>query len=231
MEKDRTYRTVSVIALIVAVVALSIGYAAFTASLNITATAKVEPTNTFTDNIKFNEDAAVGDNSTDGLNIEPGDASGDVWENIEASLTKPGDKAEVTATILNDSDFTAYLYQLTESEGTFKVEVDLGNTDWYDVENQEKGTDLTADQLKQLIKCTVKIDDTTVYDSSTDSSTYTANSLSIEAGDSATATVTFEYVDPSTLTDVPGLDVPLKITIPTLTTEWSTYSQYPYTSD
>ena len=103
MEKNRTGQIVTIIALIVGVVGLSIGFAAFSSALNIQASANVKPDSN-TMNVDFSSSmAAVETNdiiptTTPEVGIESTAAKIDntadpTIKNLSATFTEPGQKA------------------------------------------------------------------------------------------------------------------------------------------
>lgn len=113
MEKERGFRIIAVIALMVAVVGLTIGYAAYSSTLRINGTANVDPsswnvkfvyktgnslTATLTGGAVMNTEATLTDTQVSGFN---------------ATLKAPGDSATYTFTVKNAGSLDAILSTFT----------------------------------------------------------------------------------------------------------------------
>ena len=98
MTKDRGIRTLSVVAIAIALVALSVGYAALSQTLNINGTTTVKQTDW---SVKFQNLASP---------VLKGAAVSDTTDltattfTFTASLTKPGDSVTYTWEVTNDGD-------------------------------------------------------------------------------------------------------------------------------
>ena len=111
-----------VIVLVVLLLALTIGYAAFSSELTITGTAKTKTGNW---DVKFTK-ASISETTVDGDFDE--ESSVGVTNNavtVNAVLQAPGDGANVTATIKNDGKLDAKLTKFTVAGAGF---VQNGNT-------------------------------------------------------------------------------------------------------
>lgn len=129
MENGRTFKMMSVVALCLAVIGITIGFAAFSATLkieNASATVKKGGNDSFASKIGFNGTVTctvtgstaiteAGEDATNGY--QKGTASGASWSGIKATLYEPGDKLTCTATVLNESDYIAYLGSISTSAG------------------------------------------------------------------------------------------------------------------
>lgn len=113
MEKERGFRIIAVIALMVAVVGLTIGYAAYSSTLRINGTANVDPsswnvkfvyktgnslTATLTGGAVMHTEATLTDTQVSGFN---------------ATLKAPGDSATYTFTVKNAGSLDAKLSTFT----------------------------------------------------------------------------------------------------------------------
>ncbi len=119
MEKNKTFKIVAIVGLVVAVIGLAIGFAAFSATLNIStfnATAKAGDADAvFANLVTFQNDAACTVSTGSTATATAGTATGHTWSGITATFTKPGDVITCTATIKNTSAYTAYLTKLVTS--------------------------------------------------------------------------------------------------------------------
>ena len=112
MEKNNS-KIVAIVALVVAVVALSVGFATYSQTLTINSAAVIEPTNTFTENVKYRASSAScttnGDAEVVTTNMQLTDTA---WSGVSATLKTPGDYVECTATVENLSTYIAYLKEI-----------------------------------------------------------------------------------------------------------------------
>lgn len=124
MEKDKRTHVVALAALLIAVLGLSLGFAAFTTTLTIKSSADVAP-NSDTFNIEFskddtdptdpNEDPIVPVVEPDGSGATADNAeidnSGDnpILKGLHATFTEPGQKATYSLYVTNPGEYAAYL--------------------------------------------------------------------------------------------------------------------------
>lgn len=117
--KQNSTKIVAICALFVAVIALSIGFAAYSATLTIDSSATVEATNTFTPNVQYQvaskqcETTGTAVVNSDGQFNDGNHAT--EWSGISVTLKAPGDKVKCSATVENVSAFTAYLRTISTS--------------------------------------------------------------------------------------------------------------------
>lgn len=124
MEKNNN-KIIAVVALVVAVVSLAIGFAAFSDSLSIGGSANVKGTNAFDD--ATNDLAYVsttpechitGSNiSTSTTPYTAGTATGDVWSGISVPLTTENPSVTCTAVVKNKTSYAAYLKSIATTSG------------------------------------------------------------------------------------------------------------------
>ena len=124
MEKDRSSKVIAIAALLVAVVGLSVGFAAFSRNLTISSSANVSPENNM--KVLFSSDGttqtagAVTGNVTLGYvegaetNPSAGDATiasdaSTTISGLKANFTKPGQEVTYEFYAHNDGAFAAYL--------------------------------------------------------------------------------------------------------------------------
>lgn len=112
MEKNNTYKIVSVVALVVAVIALSVGFATYSATLTISSSATVVPGDEFSPNVNFVSGTPNCVPSGKASVISNGSASEKAWSGIDVQLVEPGDYVTCTASVQNASIFDAYLKQI-----------------------------------------------------------------------------------------------------------------------
>lgn len=121
MEKDRGTKTMAIVALMVAVVSLSVGFAAFSSALNVSSSATVSPVAT-----TFNVDFSSSSSGVETNSITPtvtGDATatnatisntGDpTITGLAATFTAPGQSATYTFYAYNAGEYLAYLNSIT----------------------------------------------------------------------------------------------------------------------
>ena len=245
MEKDRTYRTISVIALIVAVVALSIGYAAFSTSLSISSSATVDVNNNlFEGQVVYTKNTYNG-NYVDLVTCEDATTSNfnssDTWlsnitlssdkttiSNINVPFTEPGQRVILKFTVTNLSeDFNAYLESYGVDNDTFSIDT----TSSYSYsgsafENDESDIDL-EDYLENFAIAIYVDDDVDVQYDYNPSNNFSLENL-IDGHnvmlnkyeddyDTLTIYVAIDYDDKA-----PVLDVPITLSIPDIEFNWTT---------
>ena len=114
MEKNRGVKVVAVIALIVAVVGLTIAYASLSVTLNITGSAKVTPANW---DVEFENPAVDEESKIGGADGTAPTLEGKTTlKDSQITLTKPGDSITFTFDVVNKGDIKAKLSTLTMPE-------------------------------------------------------------------------------------------------------------------
>ena len=137
MEHNRKQKFLMIIALVLSIASLSIGFAAFTVSLNISSEASVTP-NSDTFSVKFstNKDslvvASVTPSSKTG-NITTSDgvidnSTNPTIKNLSATFTQPGQYVEYTFYARNEGEYTAYLNNINFL-GSKTCKAETGTTD------------------------------------------------------------------------------------------------------
>ncbi len=114
MEKDRRFRVISVVALVLAIAGISIGFAAFSRDLEIdTITGNINPADTF--DVRFGKTTGTQTTGTitgTGTGSATGTATidtGGLITNIVANFVNPGDSVVFNFFATNNSTFIAYL--------------------------------------------------------------------------------------------------------------------------
>lgn len=122
MEKDRSSKIIAIVALVVAVIALSVGFASYSSKLNISSSASVSPVNNFkvlfsssssslaTDNITATVSNAENVSATPAT-INNGNAIPSL-SGLSATFSEPGQSAEYTVYVTS-SEYDAYLKTIT----------------------------------------------------------------------------------------------------------------------
>ena len=118
MEKSRKIKILSIIALVVAITGMTIGFAAFSSTLTISSNASVTP-NSDTFGVKFstNKDSLVVEpvtpsSKTNDITASDGvidNSSNPTIKNLSATFTTPGQYVEYTFYARNEGEYTAYL--------------------------------------------------------------------------------------------------------------------------
>ena len=130
MEKNNG-KIIAIVALIVAVVALSVGFAAFADQLTIDGNATVKQgANAFDDQTNglaylSSSPACVITNTQTSVATSPysqGTASGDTWSGISVPLTTDNPSVTCTATVENRTAYTAYLRGITTNSGIHSLD-------------------------------------------------------------------------------------------------------------
>ena len=127
MEKNNS-KIVAVAALVVAAIALSVGFAALSATLNISSDTNVtvHPATTFEANINYTGTATCTPSSANVTVGNVGTLSGKNWSGIVVTLQEPGDSVTCEATITNASTFDGYLKSITPDAN---ISCDAASTD------------------------------------------------------------------------------------------------------
>ena len=200
-------KKITVAALIVAVLSLSIGFAAFSNSLNIKSSANVNPSDkdfkivfskerdTFVSgNEIINATGDINENTKKGsIN-----ATGDTLYNLETEFTTPGESVEYSLYIKNIGAYNAVLNKLEIEEAELTSDITVDN--YYIVDNgsvkcyakkdpQNKANEQLLKEACNNIKLKVKLQQESVYITSTKE----FDSYVINKGESESVTVTLEY--------------------------------------
>ena len=120
MEKKRNGQTIIIAVLAVAILFMSVGFAAFTANLTINGKVKVEPTkwSVHWDTTSYALSSGSVPVTNQNLEASTTPTLTDNAISFGAKLSKPGDFAEFTINAINDGDFDAKLTGITMSSLT-----------------------------------------------------------------------------------------------------------------
>ena len=121
MERDRSAKIIAIVALCVAIVGLSIGFAAFSNDLKIESSAKVSPNqNDFDVNFSASNTSeldgtvsAVGTNSATGEDATIDNSASPTITGLKANFTEPGQKVTYSFYAHNAGKYAAYLNNVT----------------------------------------------------------------------------------------------------------------------
>ena len=118
MEKQRQIKILSIVALVLAISAMTLGFAAFSTTLNISSSASVTPSSADF-SVKFSTsqtslvtDAVAPSSKTSGITTTNGTIVNGVsptLSNLSSTFTSPGQYAEYTVYARNTGEYTAYL--------------------------------------------------------------------------------------------------------------------------
>ena len=203
--KDRTFQVVAIVGLIVGVMALTIGFAAFTTSLTISSAADVTPAATTLDVVFSTSSSSAVTGTVAGVATgETGATAGSATlanttvSGINAHFTKPGQTVTYTFYVYNDSAYTAHLTGITfgnaSGESTFKAcqaKTGSANPATNDITTACNGITLTL---------TVDGYETTTSKTSSEVAAYTGNKT-IAASTGKTVTVVVTYAAGSAVPD------------------------------
>lgn len=179
MEKERSSKVLAIVALLVAVVGLSVGFAAYTATLKISSSATVTPTEDFdvyfstsgttqttgdvTPVVKANDvevtTTTAGNPKADAATLSDTTISG-----LKAYFTEPGQTVTYSFYAHNASDYVAYLNQVVFAE------VESGKTK---VCTAKTESTIGVDAACNDITITVEVDDDTYPTTDTNVSGHT----------------------------------------------------------
>lgn len=217
MEKNNG-KVIAIVALLVGVVALSVGFAAFSDTLTIDGSAKYESANAFDDatgkGLEYDSasPACVITGTNTSVATSPyskGTASGDTWSGISVPLTKDNPSVTCTATVQNNTAYEAFLTGITTDTG---------------ISCTSSGDNKTTNETNICGATTVEVQvgsvatDKITFGTTADSNTSTTGSIAAKSGDNpgtATVTVKISY-DPTVVADE---DV--TITLPTISHNYS----------
>ena len=118
MEKQRQIKILSIVALVLAISAMTLGFAAFSTTLNISSSASVTPSSAdfavkfSTSQTSLVTDAVAPSSKTTGITTTNGTIVNSVsptLSNLSASFNSPGQYVEYTVYARNEGEYTAYL--------------------------------------------------------------------------------------------------------------------------
>lgn len=213
MEKNKDGKVIAIVALIVAVVALSVGFAAFEDSLTISGTASALRSNdafdgTVGSDLRYSANTAkcylTEDNEKTALTgANVGTLDGDSWSGISVPLGNTATSVTCEATIENNSGYTAYLKSIGVNSGLSCLSSGTNKTS-----NEDNACGATT--------VTVAVGDNAadVLEITNAANTNNNTQGSIANGATEVVTVTIEY-------DGAVIDENVTITIPTITHSYS----------
>ena len=216
MEKNNG-KVIAIVALFVAVVALSIGFAAFTDTLTINGTATVKKaTDAFDGKFAYDsgsEEACTltGGTALESGTYEAGTSSDDSWSGISVPLTMTNPSVTCTAKIKNTSDYDAFLKTLTVN-GPLECTTGTG-------EDAASNKDAVCDN----VKATVQVGSTSNSLDITDKSTATtaASNLNLKV-DKKTGEATVTVIIAYDKTNGVEPDGDVTVTLPTISHGYTT---------
>lgn len=136
-KNDRKIKTLSIIALVLAVAGMTLGFAAFSTTLNISSSASVTPdSSTFAVKFSTNKDSLVvgavtPSSKTTGITTSDGvidNSTNPTIKNLSATFTNPGQYVEYIFYAWNEGEYTAYLNNINFI-GNKACKGDAGATD------------------------------------------------------------------------------------------------------
>ncbi|MEE3344192.1 MAG: hypothetical protein VZS44_08900 [Bacilli bacterium] len=159
MEKDRSARVIAIVALLVGVVGLSIGFAAFSSSLTISSSAEVSPDQsnfnvdfTSTSSGEISTSAIVPTKSPTTLTATSGaidNSSDPTVTGLHATFTEPGQSVTYSFWAKNIGEYVAYLNSITianaASSQTYKKCTAKGTTTQSLVDSACSGISMTVE--------------------------------------------------------------------------------------
>ena len=118
MEKDRKFRALAIAAICIAVVGVSVAYAALAATLNINGTATVDTSNSW--NVKFVNASSMTNKAN--IVVDGPSITSDQLVEWEATFTAPGQQISFTVDVQNAGSIDAVLTNITKTiEGAAKT--------------------------------------------------------------------------------------------------------------
>lgn len=192
MEKDRGTRVIAIVALVVGVVGLTIGFAAFSSTLTISSSAEVSP-----DSSNFNVDftsAGSGEVSTAAIvpTLSPttltasngtiSNAGDPTVTGLHVTFTEPGQSAIYSFWTKNIGEYTAYLKNITIANAT-------GGDSYKKCTAKSGTTQSLVDSACSGISMTVKVGDAAATSSSVAS--ITGHSLAKDGFEPVVVTISY----------------------------------------
>ena len=207
MEKNNG-KIVAVVALVIAVVSLSVGFAAFAATLTVSSSANVTAVNDFTSNVIYTNGYTVTcvdtSDSSAVTGVAVGTASGQTWTGISIPLSADHPSVTCTAQVHNGSSYTAYLKEISIADVISCAAAGSGTAAASNVA-----------EFCPTVSVSFSVGSDTATFSSTNS-TAVSGSGSITSNGNATATLVVSYSG----SVIPDGDI--NITIPTISHLYST---------
>ena len=207
MEKQRQIKILSIVALVLAISAMTLGFAAFSTTLNISSSASVTPSSAdfavkfSTSQTSLVTDAVAPSSKTTGITTTNGTIVNSVsptLSNLSASFNSPGQYVEYTVYARNEGAYTAYLNNINYL-GDKTCIASSGTTE-----------SLVQSACNSInIKVTIG---STTYDDTTPISSH-----ALAKGASETIKVRLEYAENGT-----AVDGSFKITFPSISLVYST---------
>ena len=140
MEKNNNYKILTVVALFVAVLALAVGFAAYSATLTITDPSAVVTGDQFSPYVLYTgtPSCVASGNATV---ISEGTLNNKNWTGVSLRMEKPGDSVTCTASVQNGSLLTAYLESIKASKAIECVSYGTGEDDGNPATNFQSACD------------------------------------------------------------------------------------------
>lgn len=132
MEKERGGKMIAIVALMIGVVGLTIGFAAFSNTLTISSSAEYNPSSTIF-NVDFSSSSSTvatdaitptlspATNGPTGTNATINNASDPTITNIKATFTEPGQSVTYTFYVRNAGEMEAFLRSVTFADATIQA--------------------------------------------------------------------------------------------------------------
>ena len=206
-KNNRKVKILAIIALVLAIAGMSLGFAAFSTTLSISSSANVTPSSS-NFGVKFSTskdslvvDAVSPSSKTSGITTSDGviDNSGSpTIKELSATFTSPGQYVEYTFYARNEGEYTAYLNNINF----------LGSKTC-------TGETGTTDSLVQSACSYITITATVAGTTYSETTPITGHSLAIGAGEEIVVRLEYDSTGPS-------VDGPFSITFPNVTLVYST---------
>lgn len=207
MEHNRKQKLLMIVALIMGIVSLSVGFAAFSTTLNISSTASVTPDfDTFSVKFSSNKDSLVTDAiepyektaNTTASNAVIDNGVNPTISNISVTFKAPGDYVVYEVYVRNEGEYLAYLNNINF----------IGNKTCI---AETETTDSLVQNACESISIGVRLGDTTY----TENTSFNNRTLSSKTGE--VMYIVLEY-----LGDGPMVDGPFRISFPSVSLVYST---------
>ena len=217
--KNKKYKIISIIAVILSIIGLSLGYAAYTETLNIMINGNIVPDDKFSDNIFYDKESDIIFDSNTNLEHNNGILDGSNWKNLSVIFKHPGEECSFKAKINNDSNFDAYLVSINTDGG---IITSLGSSSILSSETHWTKEEISNYNTNFKVNVYIEIDGNKTLISSIGTNIINKTcdlNGTIKSNKSAYIIIEFEYDSNAKV-----VDFPINLSVPDIKLTWSTYN-------
>lgn len=200
--ENRNFKVIAIAALVVAVIGVSVGFAAFTRTLTIKTSAAVNPEDNF-DVVFSKSDSEVVDGTVAASTLTPNTitaepatinnaaSGGPEITNLKATFTAPGQSATYTFYAYNDSEYTGYLKSITFTPAGTKCSIPTGS----------QATSALVNDACPDISVKISVGSDTNTQEKTTTTAVSSHSLAAGAAELVTVVISYDQRTGQTLAD------------------------------